>query len=341
MASAPPVSAMLASVALWRVVLVCFVSSCANAATLRQGESHLLRGAVLQKASSREIHSCSCAAQASVSPCDCGLPKPMHTPEEMQYQVITLATDTAVLEGKARISQAGLKAADAAIGAIKGLDPNLVRQAGHEQLAYVIAEEEGELGKMIDAERARQAGSLKDMEGHAKFAADLGGEHIRGTAEDFARSQAANYISAAATGTMRDAWLASAQIPQIRQEATELAKGAIQAAAHTLTVANKAQSVSNFVPQAKMQSAVKFAQDLKTRQQALRVEIKRATKTLEEVTQTAKEAHDAALVVLTKAIQDDKKANEDLETARGNAIKVKKLLLEAEKAKNTAVKVER
>jgi len=327
----PLFGAALASAALWHSLLVYAIASIAGAANLRHVEHAVIRSAASAKVSS---------SQPSATPCPCLVtPAPAMSPEQMQYHVVSMAADTAVLQGKAQIGVAAEEAAKASLQSIQALNASVVHQESKEALMMVIATEEKELQKMEAAEQQRQAVEKKKMEDGAKHIAQMSADHMRKTAESWASSQAYNYLAAAASGTLKDAMMTASQLPAIRQEATEYAKGAIQWSAETLTVAQKAQSVSALVPKARMDDAVTYATNLKTRQQALNANMNSVELREEEVNSLAIKAHNAALKALAQAITDEKQAKHYLETARENAKKIAKLKADAQVVSNEALKL--
>lgn len=259
-------------------------------------------------------------------PCPClNTPPPLVSADETRALEIKAAADNAMLLGLTRIEEAAKGSGSPFVKELKELKPEDLEKDA--QAAFVAAEknQSSAFKQEFEGEVARQEKELIEMEAHAEYAAKITSQHLRETAEQWAENQAKNYIVMSTNGTMANALNVAQSTATIRQEATELAKGAIKSAAESLEVAKEAQLAIEKVPQSSMKKARKNAVDLKNEQKALNGEIEFAEHQARRVAQVAMESHNTALFVEREADIAEKRAKKALDTARGNSEKIAKL----------------
>lgn len=325
--------------ALSYVVLVRLTVSSASASSLRHvRNSNVLRGRALAEdfGAQQSVVGQSCEHP----PCPCLVtPAPIVTAEDLQATQMLLAADTAMAQGITAIGQAADQAGSASLQAIQDISTNGTQREAKATLALAETNSTVQLDAMLASEMQRQANLETQMEADAKNAASISAAHLKVTSEEWAKNQALHYISDAADRTMKDALTASASIPQIRQHATEQAKGAIDASAEALAVAQKAQAMAQIAPKELIIEAATLSDKLKSEQEELTTEIERVTKRSEDVAEVAHRGHDLAMVVLKQAIRDATEAKQALKSATDNAAKIETLKENTQAVYNEAAKL--
>lgn len=271
-------------------------------------------------------------AAAGPPPCPClATPPPLMSPEENQAAEVKAAADNAMLLGLTRIQEAAGEASAPMLVKIKALNSSEVSSAADG--AFTVAEDNqtANLRMMLGTEKARQTKELADMESGTNLVAQLSASHLRQTAEQWANNQAKNSISIALNGTMNNAMNLADYTASIRQEATELTKGAITSAAQALAVAKKAQEAIAYVPEKQMLAAVKHSAQSAEEQVHLNKNMEALEGSIRATARTAGENYAAAFRTLRLATDAEKVAREALEQSRANALKIEKLKLRAQK----------
>lgn len=258
------------------------------------------------------------------------------TPEQTQAVEVKAAADNAMLAGLTRIQEAAVGAADPVMAEVKALDKKEVAQAADGAFGAVEQNETVALKRVLDEEKARQTKEMDDMEAGANMVAQLSADHVRETTEQWAQNQARNYLALAANGTMNDALDLTGKTEKIRQEATELTKGAIKSAAQSLEVAKKAQEAIAKVPKDGMQEAEKYAKASAEEQKELNKDIEATEASVRKVAVLARESNGVAQLTLKQANEAEKQARAALDTSRSNAAKIEKLKNRATKVVNKA-----
>jgi hypothetical protein len=230
-------------------------------------------------------------------------------------------------------------AGDNSLKRIKDVNMSAVQQEAKMTLAAAEMNATAQLDIMLDLEVKRQAALEKQFEVDSKNAATFNAAHMKATAEEWAKNQAIHYIATAADQTMKDAIVATQTIPKIRQQATEQAKGAIDASAEALAVAQKAQIVAQEVPKDLVTAAHDMSDKLITEQEALSNDVDRVAIRANDVAEQAHSSHDLALAILSQAMKDDIKAKQALEAANANAVKIKTLQENTQEVYNEAAKL--
>lgn len=186
-------------------------------------------------------------------PCPCLVtPAPLMTAEQTQAVEVQAAADNAMFKGLTRIQEAALEAAGPLKKEIEALNVKEIEEAAKTSLEAVEQNQTGNLKLALQEERSRQEMEMADMEAGANMVAKVGADHLRETAEQWAENQARNYIVMSANGTMADALQTAEKTNLIRQESTELVKGAIKSADQSLKVAKRAQLAIDELPKEKM-----------------------------------------------------------------------------------------
>mmetsp|Transcript_6035 Transcript_6035/g.9831 ORF Transcript_6035/g.9831 Transcript_6035/m.9831 type:complete len:335 (+) Transcript_6035:69-1073(+) len=317
-------SSRLWRAALWYGVLVFTVAVLADASTLRHSSQHVLRGGASAKESAAQQ---SAATQACQNPpCPCLVtPAPYVTAEDLQATQILLAADTAMAKGITMIGQAADLAGYSSLKHIQDVDTNATQMEAKTALVAAEANATAQLDLMLSMELQRQAKMEAAMEVDAKNAASFNAAHMRATSEEWAKNQALHFIAEAADRTMKDAVAATESIPTIRQQATEQAKGAIDASAEALAVAQKAQAIAQSAPKERVANASALVDQMKQEQDVMDLDIERVAHRAADVAETAHEGHDLALSVLSKAMRAAAGAKKALEKTQANAAKIQAL----------------
>lgn len=259
-------------------------------------------------------------------PCPClQTPPPLMAPEQIQAVEVKAAADNAMLKGMTRIEEAALEAAKPVEAELKAFDETAVEQEARESLAAAEANQTTNLQVLLGSERMRQEQEMSAMEAGASLQATISADHIRQTAEQWAENQAKNFIGVAGGGTLAGIVATADQTAKIRQEATELTKGAIKSAAQSLEVAKQAQLAIDNVPKDVVLNAKKKSAKLEQEQKVLNVDIERVEGQVKQIAQVASEGYAAAVATLEEAKQAEITARKALETSRGNALKIEKL----------------
>lgn len=344
---------MSTSVAFWRHVWPVFLAAAvADARTLR------FRAVAVEQAPAippRERADTPCAVWlqehagqqlsaaeiASQAPCPClNTPPPLMTPEQTQAVEVQAAADNAMLKGLTRIQEAAVQAAQPLEEELKAMDVKEVEKAAQESLAAAEKNQTEGLKLALEAEKVRQNKEMMDIEAGATMQAKLGADQVRETAEQWAENQARNFIFHAAKGPFQQMIDQADQANTIRQEATELTKGAIKSAANSLEVAKKAQAAIAMVPQESMDNAKKAAQESKEEQKALNVEIEAFEGSVRQIAEVAQVGYQSALRTLDEANIAEVTARKALETSRSNALKIEKLKTRAQAVSSKAKKAQ-
>lgn len=260
------------------------------------------------------------------------------SPEQTQAVEVAAAADNAMMTGLTRIQEAAVAAGKPLLAQLKVMDAEKAEAMAKGELDTVEKQQATALKTMLAGEQLRQKKELADMENNANMVAKLSADHVRQTTEQWAENQARNYINLAANGTISDAALQAQQTAQIRQEATELTKGAIQSAAQSLAVAKRAQEAIENAPKDRMEKAKQFAEKSEAEQKLLNVQIEATESSVRRIARVADEANKVALRTLTEANAAEKLAKESLATSRGNAAKIEKLKIRAQAAATKAQK---
>jgi len=260
------------------------------------------------------------------------------SPVETQAVEVKAAADNALLEGLTRIHEAAVAAADPVKKSLEALSVKQVQEAAKESLEAVEKNQTGYLKLALKGEMTRQENELASMQAGANMVAKLSANHVRETTEQWAENQARNYIVLSANGTMADVMQTAEKTAQIRQEATELTKGAIKSAAHSLEVAKQAQAAITMVPKETMAKAKKTAAQMKEEQEALSVEIASSESSVRKIALVAQEGYKTALATLDEANLAEVIAKDALETSRSNAGKIEKLKTRSQVVFNKAKK---
>jgi len=252
------------------------------------------------------------------------------SPEQTQAVEVAAAADNAMMLGLTRIQEAAVEAGKPLVKTLKGMDAKKTEAMAKGQLETVEKQQATALKTMLAGETARQTQELTEMENNANMVAKLSADHVRLTTEQWAENQARNYINLAANGTISEAALQAHQTNMIRQEATELTKGAIQSAAQSLAVAKRAQDAIANAPKDRMVKAKKFAETSEAEQKVLNVQIEATEASVRRIAKVAQESNMIALRTLREANEAEKLAKESLETSRSNAAKIEKLKVRAQ-----------
>jgi len=265
-------------------------------------------------------------AAGGAPPCPClQTPPPLMSAEQTQAVEVKAAADNAMLKGFTRIEEAALEAAKPVEEELKAFDEKAVEQEAKESLDFAEKNQTNSLKLLLGSEKIRQEKEMADMEADANFRASLSAAHVRETAEQWAQNQAKNFIGLSAGGTLAGIIATADKTAKIRQEATELTKGAIKSAAESLEVAKQAQAAIDNVPKEIVVSAKKKSAKMEVEQKALNVEIERIEGSVKRIAEVATESYGSAMATLTEAKAAELTAREALETSRGNAVKIEKL----------------
>jgi len=252
------------------------------------------------------------------------------SPEQTQAVEVAAAADNAMMLGLTRIQEAAVASGKPLIAQLKDMDPKKAEAMAKGELDTVEKQQATALKTMLAGEQVRQTKELTEMENNANMVAKLSADHVRQTTEQWAENQARNYINLAANGTISDAAMQAQQTAMIRQQATELTKGAIQSAAQSLAVAKRAQDAIANAPKDRMQKAKKFAEKSEAEQKLLNVQIEATEASVRRIAKVASEANMIALRTLREANAAEKIAKESLDTSRSNAAKIEKLKTRAQ-----------
>jgi len=260
------------------------------------------------------------------------------SPVELQAVEVKAAADNALLEGLTRIQQAAVDAAAPVMKSLEALSVKEVEEVAKASLEAAEKNQTGFLKLALKSEMTRQEMEMANMEAGANMAAKLSAKHVRETTEQWAENQARNYIVLSANGTMADVIQTAEQTAKIRQEATELTKGAIKSAAQSLEVAKQAQAAITMVPQKTMKDAKKTAIAMHEEQEKLKIEIDSSESSVKKISVVAQEGYKTALATLNEANLAEVIAHEALETSRSNAGKIEILKTRAQAVSNKAKK---
>lgn len=322
--------------AMWRCAsAVAVIAVVADARTLRH------QGAASEQAF-REKCPCLALVQDNQAPtCPCLVtPAPLMTVEQTQAVEVKAAADSALMAGITRIQEAAKKAAEPLMKTLKDMDDKDIEKEAKSELESAEKKQSASLKMKLDAEKTRQVNEMAQMEAGANVEAQKSAIHIRETTEEWAVNQARNYIVLAANSPMSNALLIAKRTDKIRQEATELTKGAIDSAAQALDVAKKAQLAIDQVPKKRMVQAKKEAQGMEKEQQALNVEIEASEQSVRNIAKVAAEGYKLAQSALNEANEAESTAKEALSTSRSNAVKIEKLKTRAQAVSAKATKAE-
>jgi len=260
------------------------------------------------------------------------------TPEQTQAVEVEAAADNAMLKGLTRIQEAAVEAAAPVKEELEKLNAEEVEEAAKGRLEEAEKNQTGFLKLALEAEKARQTKEMADMEAGASMVAQLSADHVRETSEQWAQNQARNYIVVAANDTLGDAIHKAHQTDLIRQEATELTKGAIKSAAQALEVAKKAQAAIDMVPQDAMVNAKAEAQQSKEEVTVLNNDIESIEASVRQIATVAEEGRAIAQRTLDEANLAEVTAREALDQSRTNAEKIEVLKTRAQAVSNKANK---
>jgi len=276
-------------------------------------------------------------AAAGPPPCPClATPPPLMTPEQTQAIGVKGAADNAMLKGLTRIQEAAVGASAPVMAEVAKLNEKEVEQAAEGAFNAVEQNETQALKTVLGKEKLRQQKEMEEMEAGAVMVAQMNADHVRETTEQWARNQARNYLVLSANGTMNDALEITDRTAKIRQEATELTKGAIKSAAQSLEVAKKAQEAIAHVPFDQMHTARKYAEASEEEQKELNKNIEATESTIRKVALVATEGYKVAQETLREADEAERVARVALETSRANAVKIEKLKTRASSVSNKA-----
>jgi len=265
-------------------------------------------------------------AAGQAPPCPClQTPPPLMTPEQTQAVEVKAAADNAMLKGMTRIEEAALEAAQPVEAELKALDETEIEEEAKDALADAEANQTNTLKALLVTEKSRQEQELAAMEAGANFQAKVSADHVRETTEQWAENQAKNYIGAAGNPLLAGIVETADRTAKIRQEATELTKGAIKSAAESLEVAKQAQAAIDNVPKETVLKAKKDSAELEKEQKVINVEVERVEGSVRRIADVAAEGYKAAMMTLKEANQAELIARKALETSRGNALKIEKL----------------
>lgn len=252
------------------------------------------------------------------------------SPEQTQAVEIKAAADNAMLKGMTRLEEAAVEAAKPMETQLKAFDEKAVEQEAKMELEAAESNQTNSLKILLNAEKIRQEKEMVDMEAGASFQAAISADHVRQTAEQWAENQARNYIGLSANGPLAGILSTAAQTAKIRQEATELTKGAIKSAAESLNVAKQAQAAIDNVPKDTVLNAKKNSKAMEEEQKVLNVEIERIEFSVKRIATVASESYAAAQLTLTKANKAEAIARTALATSRSNAQKIELLKTRAQ-----------
>lgn len=254
------------------------------------------------------------------------------TPEETQAVAIKAAADNAMLKGVTRIEEAANAAAAPLLGTLQAMEPNVVEQEARGALAAAEQNQTNTLQTMLKVEKLKQEQDIKVMEAQMKQQAMTAAAHVKATAEQWADNQARQYIGFAASNTLSGVMSIADKTAKIRQDATELAKGAIKSAAESLEVAKQAQAAIDNVPLEDVTNAKKKSQELEVKEQALNLQLDALLGSVKHIAEVSKEAAATAQNNLNQANRAEAMAKESLATSRSNAEKIEKLKTRASNA---------
>jgi hypothetical protein len=247
------------------------------------------------------------------------------TPEQTQAVEVKAAADNAMLKGMTRIEEAALEASKPVEEELKAFDESAVEEEAKEALAAAEANQTNALKGLLLKEKSRQEQELAAVEAGATFQAKVSVDHIRETTEQWAANQAKNYIGAAGNPLLAGIVETADRTSKIRQEATELTKGAIKAAAQSLEVAKKAQDAIDNVPKETVVKAKKDSIKLEEEQKEINSEVERVEGSVRRIADVSAEGYKAAMMTLKEANEAELIARKALETSRSNALKIEKL----------------
>jgi hypothetical protein len=277
-----------------------------------------------------------------VTPCPCLVtPAPLMTPEEMQASAAVSASDVAQVLAAAHVQEAAKDAAQPIKDELNALKASDVESMAKAALTEIEQNQTSGLKAVLEAEVIKQKGELGAMEASAKLMATAGAEHLRGTAEQWAKNQARNYIVQSASGTLSAASQTMQQMMDVRQQATQLTKSAIQSANESLAVALKAQEAMNLVPKETLKNAEENAEKSAEEQKGFKEEIEHTEANVREIAKVAQLSQKVALATLEEAEKAEITAREALATSRGNAVKIEALKTRAATILETANQAEK
>lgn len=260
------------------------------------------------------------------------------SPAETQAAEVQAAADNAMLQGLMRIEEAAVKAAEPAQKQLEAMKVKDIEEAAKKEFEYVENNSTDHFKMMLNAEEMRQENELASMKGATTMAAQRTVHHAVETAMHWANNQARNYIALHANATMGEAVRTAENTAMIRQEATELTKGAIKSAAQALAVAKRAQDAVNMLPKDAMIRATVESKKSKQEQKVLNVEIQTIESNVRKLAKVARDGYQVALMTLNEANSAEITAKEALATSRGNAGKIEKLKTRAQAVSNKASK---
>lgn len=267
------------------------------------------------------------------------------SPEQTQAVEVQSAADIAMSNGMKRLREAAAEAANPTMKELKDLDMKAVEEDAKEGLDAAEDNQTSAIRLLLDEEKGRQEAEMAKMEAGANFQASLTADHVRQTAEQWAKNQARNYIGLSANGTLAGIIATSEQTAKIRQEATELTKSAIKSSAQSLEVAKQAQAAIDYVPKDTVVKAKKESAKTEQQQKALNVEVEKMERSVRRVAEVATQGYQMALVTLDEAKKAELTAREALETSRSNANKIELLKTRAQavakKASEAKVELEK
>merc|ERR1719506_1154811 len=179
-------------------------------------------------------------ASQAPPPCPClNTPPPLMSPEQLRATQVGAAADEAMLQGMARIRAAAVEAAQPIEAELQALQVVHIEKAAQDSLYAAEQNQTANLQVQLAVEKARQEREMAEMENGANMVAKVSADHIRETTEQWAENQARTFMFASSSGPLSQAVEEAHRTEKLRQEATELTKGAIDSAAQALDVAKK------------------------------------------------------------------------------------------------------
>lgn len=340
---------MLTSMVLWRCALVALL-----AAVLTESRSLRFRASGVAQAPtlhprSTESNPCmvwlqehagqtaSTDASQAPPPCPClNTPPPLMSPEQLHATQVGAAADEAMMQGMARIRAAAVEAAAPIEAELQALQVVHIEKAAQDSLYAAEQNQTANLQAQLAVEKARQEREMAEMENGANMVAKVSADHIRETTEQWAENQARTFMFASSSGPLSQAVEEAHRTEKLRQEATELTKGAIDSAAQALDVAKKAQAAIDMAPDKAMIVAKEASKDSKEKQKVLNSEIEHIEETVRNVARQAKAGYEMAERTWEEANVAEIKARKALEQSRENAKKIEKMKTRATAVENKA-----
>lgn len=237
-----------------------------------------------------------------------------------------LAADSAMAHGITAIGLAGAYGGQA----LGEYNASSIRVEARK--SFDIAEQKtiARLDDLLGQEAQREVVMDKALQASAIQNATVHAAHLRETVEDWATNQAFYYMGNSDHGNFKEMVIDSENIPELRQNTTEETKGAIQASAEVLKVAQKAQDIATNAPKAQLLLAAKTSKKLKIELETLHGNIERSDGTTDEVAQESAKIHKLAEVVLAQAMQDEVNAKQALQQTQANEGKIATLKEQAQ-----------